>query len=347
VIANRWARGLEWVFDRLLVPDARLAWLPFAAAAARRLTAQKGIDVIFATCPPHSVAVTATVAKRVTGRPLVLDFRDDWIGVPWHDSQPRLRRKIESLMERWAVNSADRIVLVTESSRAAFVQRYPNLSPERFVFIPNGCDLSDWVARDAPDQIALADGFTIIHAGRLSDSQGYVRSPDGFFRALRELLNRGAELADHLTVGFTGRLPESYRARAAELGLSDTVRELGHLPQHEYVATLASASLLLAINYDEYATLIPGKIYEYWATGGPPVLLLSGPGAASDLVSRHRLGSVVEPYDVDGIRDAILDYLQAWRKGAPVRITRSGMERYDRRHLTQQLSAVLTSALER
>jgi hypothetical protein len=100
--------------------------------------------------------------------------------------------------------------------------------------------------------------------------------------------------------------------------------------------------LLVVINYERYATLIPGKLYEYWAVGGPPILLLSCPGAAASLVEQHSLGVTVDPSDVGGIQDAILTAYRRKSSGRPLRIKTDGIEPYDRRALTGQLAQLLS-----
>ncbi|MBL7942913.1 MAG: hypothetical protein JNM00_09110 [Flavobacteriales bacterium] len=108
---------------------------------------------------------------------------------------------------------------------------------------------------------------------------------------------------------------------------------------------MKSANLLLAINYEGWATLIPGKIYEYWAVGGPPILLLSCPGAAVNFVKEHNLGHSVDPYDVEGIQRAIVDVYEKWESGTPMKINTDGIEAFDRKTLTENLAQVLSTVI--
>jgi len=101
--------------------------------------------------------------------------------------------------------------------------------------------------------------------------------------------------------------------------------------------------LLLVINYEGFSTLIPGKVYEYWAIGGPPILLLSSPGAASSLMEQHSLGLTAEPNDVAGIEDAILSVYQKSKSAAPMQMSTKGIEAFDRQVLAQKLAEVLFS----
>ena len=80
------------------------------------------------------------------------------------------------------------------------------------------------------------------------------------------------------------------------MGLSAVVKELGFLPRNDLLRFMKASDMLLVINYEGFSTLIPGKIYEYWAVGGPPILLLSCPGAAASLIEQHSLGLTVDPW---------------------------------------------------
>jgi glycosyltransferase involved in cell wall biosynthesis len=146
-------------------------------------------------------------------------------------------------------------------------------------------------------------------------------------------------------VAFTRSLPAEYQAHVTELGLEGVVEEVGYLARPEFAALLQNADLLLAINYDGFSTLIPGKIYEYWAVGGPPIMLLSQPGAAEQLLARYQLGVTLDPRDSDEIAAVILDYYRQRQAGQPVRISRDGIQDFDRSALADKLAAMLDSVL--
>jgi hypothetical protein len=95
-------------------------------------------------------------------------------------------------------------------------------------------------------------------------------------------------------------------------------------------------------------TAIPGKIYEYWVVGGPPILLLSCPGAAASFVERHSLGLTVEDSDVAGIQQAILSIYRQSKTAEPPRVSTSGIDAFDHQGLTRKLAFILSSVtLER
>lgn len=334
----------RWMF-RSLLPDRQLAWLPYAVSAGRRIIKQDSVDLVFATCPPFSDALIGACLKFLTGKRLVLDFRDDWIETPWYYSKSFPIRAIESLMERWVVSLADKVILVTEWSKKAFIARYPSQPVEKFIFIPNGCDLIDFEAVRAVETPSNAK-FRIVHAGSLNDSKLWARSPRTFFQAVCRILKKQPQLADRILLEFAGDFTNNHREMAKEMGISSLIREHGHLKHADVLRLMKSADLLMAMNYEDFATLIPGKIYEYWAVGNAPILFLSCNGAGQELIAEKKLGVTVSPNDVDGIESAIQNAYEQYALGRPLKINPTGFEEYDRKALAARLGGVLSGLFQ-
>ena len=335
----------RWVDRNLFLPDREVVWLPFALRRGLQIVRSEGIDVIFVTCPPHSATLVGACLKRLTGKPLILDFRDDWIDTPWYHSRPTIIRMIERRLESWAIKTADKVILVTEWSKNAFLERYPTQPSYKFVFISNGCYLGEFAVLNSITAVPLNSRFTILHAGSLNDSKSWGRSPLRLFQAVRHILQQQPEMAEKLNLVFAGNLPEGNRRLADEMGLSGLIKCLGHLPHDEVLRLIKSADLLLAINYEGWSTLIPGKIYEYWAVGGPPILLLSCRGAAQELIEQRGLGIAVPPEDVPAIERTILTVYSRREMGSPMKINTFGIEEYDRKVLSKRLAQTLSGVV--
>lgn len=344
-LVKLWGGSRRWILRNLFLPDRYLAWLPVALRRGREIVKREKIDVIFATCPPHSNAVIGACLRHLTNKPLILDFRDDWIDTPWYQWKPGSKRWIEKLLEKRAVKSADKVVLVTEWSKKAFLERYPKEPKDKFVFISNGCDLEEFAnCEQAPLEVNDSQ-FVILHAGRLNDAETWNRSPETFFRAVSNLQKKHPELSEKLKLVFTGYLPRGHKHLINDIGLNGVVEEVGHLKRDKFLSLMKSSHLLLAINYEGFATLIPGKIYEYWAVGGPPILLLSCSGAAQDLIEKNNLGFTVSHHDVPAIEDAIWSVYRSNQTGNPIRINTEGIEKYDREALSAKLAQTLSEVL--
>ena len=192
----------RWAIRLLLVPDRCLLWLPFALRRGRQVIKRDGIDVIFATCPPHSATVIGALLKTITGKRLVLDFRDDWLDTPWYHSKGIVLRLINRRMERWVIGVADKVILVTDWSKRAFQERYPDQPHDKFVLVPNGCDLDEFAALESILSAPAKTRFTILHAGFLNDSKIWGRTPAALFQAVRSILQRQPELVGVLNVAI-------------------------------------------------------------------------------------------------------------------------------------------------
>jgi len=333
-VSTKMRNGLD---RRVLVPDPRIRWLPHALRTAQRVIKREKPDILFVTCPPHSAALIGALLKVITHLPLIVDYRDDWIGTPWFRAKPRARQLLERGLEKWVVKKADRIVVVTEWSRRAFLSRYRNEAPDKFVLIPNGCDLEDFRSAPLRPPTKKAGEFWIVYAGILPPWGSWRRNPVALLRAVSSLRRRSTEMAANLKLVFTGHLERPYEKMVRELGLQEACQEVGHLDRIQYINLLRSADLLLAVNYDDFSTLIPGKIYEYWAASGAPIILLGSRGAASDLIEHFGIGARVDPYDVKTIEQVVEEAFKRHRSGNPMRIKPDGIDSYDRKALTAKL----------
>src|SRR5262249_49712552 len=77
--------------DLFCLPDANIAW--FSLTKAVRLARKS--DAIYVSCSPFSAALTGCLAKWITGKPLIVDFRDAWLLNPYNKLAPRPKRFVQ------------------------------------------------------------------------------------------------------------------------------------------------------------------------------------------------------------------------------------------------------------
>jgi glycosyltransferase involved in cell wall biosynthesis len=140
---------------------------------------------------------------------------------------------------------------------------------------------------------------------------------DVLLDALALLRARGEELAADV-IG-TGPLEPELRSRARALGIENTVRFHGFVPDHRDVERLLADSSVAAAPYrpgegtfTEYAD--PGKLKSYVAAGLPIVLTAVPPNAAE--LAREGGAEIVE-YDPAAIADALMRSVaspERWRE---------------------------------
>ncbi len=338
---RRLRRALRYVRSLVFIPDNQVVWLPFALSKGLKVIREESIDVILATCPPFSVALVGAMLSYVAGKPLMLDVRDDWLSPQVLAHRPRWIQRIERWQEAWAVERADRVVLVTRHSHEAFCVRYPS-QKAKFLYIPNGVDLSE-LSFDDLETAALCreDGrFTVLHSGSMHGN----RSPQSILDAVRIIQEEHPEVSRRLRLIFRGDMLDKYRQMLASPDLRDVIEVAPFLPRNEYISACRRADVLLVIAYDQAPTLIPGKVYEYWALQRP-ILLLADDGAAKDLVISKKLGEVVSSHEPGAIAQVVLRLFQDFKQGRLAVPNLVGIEEFDRKFLASRLAEALNATV--
>lgn len=327
-------RLARWVRGNLFVPDARVGWVPFALVKARSVYRRRRPDIILTTGPPHSVHLIGRNLKRAWGIPWVADFRDPWTDIHYVGDLGRSRASetLDTRMERSVLYEADGIVTI-----GSWLQRDLEARTTTPVhLIRNGFDAEDFAANPQP---VSTQTFDLIYVGSL------FGVPESVLDAVVLLRSRGE--TPHLRIRFIGEQPDGLADTVAERDLGSIVTWSEPVPHDKAVAAMANAGLLLlTIETDwSYAEgVIPGKTYEYLASGRP--ILGVGPpnGDAATILRNSGGGNMLAPGDVEGIATMILDHYAAWEKGRP----HSGAPwevalGYSRREGTRALSQIVAS----
>ena len=141
------------------IPCPNLNWLRPAARAAAAVARGQG-SAIVGVYPPLTNHMAARLAAQKSGARLVLDYRDEFLGLA-----TGLRRPWAERIEPWLIKGADLISVATESVAGNLLERY-DLSPDKIHVTHNGY----WEEGGAV--FPGRDKVQVVYAGALSGAQG-------------------------------------------------------------------------------------------------------------------------------------------------------------------------------
>jgi glycosyltransferase involved in cell wall biosynthesis len=333
-IGKRVGAGVRWRLQRRYRhPDLYACWRPSAVREGLRIFRDTGFDAIYATGFPWTAMQAGCDLSLATGRPLVVDFRDLWAGETGFRDDHRPYDQ-EHADEAKVIDTAARVVTTSATMTHWMRAAHPTIDESKFETIHNGFDPSDL---DVPVTHASARRFRIVFTGVWKD--GY--NPAELYDTIEWIKRAHPQLLDRIEVVAAGFAP----GEAARRGLSSHITEAGLLPHDDAVALMKSADVLYLSHVDpDRQWAIPGKIFEYLATG-VPVLALTDPNRETAQIIRSVGGGmVVSPEDPGSVYTAIID---AARRHALVVPSRNpdALAAFDRRHLTAKLARVLETCV--
>lgn len=325
-------RGWVAQANRLFVPDNKLGWVPFAVRRGLKICRTAPVDAIYSTAPPFSSHLAALRLKAETGRPLVCDFRDDWIGNPLAAYASPWHRKLDLGLEGRVLAGADRVTAVNQGILDALQQRHPQASRVKFHLLPQGFDPADFT----PAPSKKSPEFLIAYAGTFVEK----RSPEPLLKALALIRGRNPEIFSAIRVALAGAHRREDQIMVESLGMQDRVDFPGFLPHRESVALLQRADLLwLVIHPSEGSAVATGKIYEYLGAGRPILASVPTDGAAARLLEETGAGRAILPDDHQALAEAIMERFGQWKSGN--RDFHTKVEQYNRRTIAGLLAGEL------
>jgi glycosyltransferase involved in cell wall biosynthesis len=316
----------------LFVPDPRKGWNNYAIKKALSLIKEEKIELIVTSGPPHSTHLIGKKLKKITGIRWIADFRDPWTDIYYYKdlchSGPAAR--FDRYLEKKILSGSDKIITVSEEVAKLLLKKIPG-SPGKITVIPNGYDDTDF---DKIEPIHN-EAFTIAYIGTISVSYRI----DQFIEAVSRLPEK---VKEQLKIRFVGNVPDEILNLFALKHLDSLVEVLGYVPHDQAIRHMKGASLLLMAIPDspDNKGIVTGKFFEYLAAKRP-VLAIGPPGGDVDsMVQKCNAGKLFAYDETDRMRSFILELFEPDRKGVIWNET-TGTEKYTRRNLTKELSAIL------
>lgn len=318
------------LFDITCIPDECIGWIIPAILQGIKVIKEERISIILSTSPPFSAHLVGYVLKKACSKPLVLDFRDRWVGHPLYGSYTSWRTRVNRWFEKLVVSDCDSLVTVTEGLAQYFRATYAG-STVRLIF--NGYDNEDFAFEKINGE--NKSKLVISHIGGLAQSRSVQCILSAMGGLNQEILD---DIELHL-VGAASKENEQYIERS-------TVRKhIKRVPFCTYKDALNEMVrsdvlvILLALKEDGCFALT-GKLFEYLRAGKPVLAICPQNSELWNLVESHNLGISVDIGDIEGIKQSITTLHRLWEDGslsssfiAPSWV----LEKFDRKEQAGQL----------
>lgn len=311
-------------------------WVDESSALGARAGAE--VDLVYVWMQPYASAEAGARLCRDLGKPWVADLGDPWALDEMMIFPSAVHRRMALRKMHRLLGTASAIVMSTPEAVERLLREFPELAGRPVVAIPNGFDPDDFAR--PPD--TRNDGkFRLVHTGYLHTELGrhhrrrrsFTRALGGSARgidiltrshvylveAINRLLARDPELGEILELHFAGVLSDADREVASSCSVA---RLHGYMSHGDSIQLMQGADLLFLpmqnLPAGVRATIVPGKTYDYLASG-TPILAAVPDGDARDILREAGHAILVRPDDVEGMAEGIRTELERFRAGVPPR----------------------------
>lgn len=331
-VPGKMQRFSIWLRGNFFIPDARKFWIKPSVKFLSKWLQNNQIDAIVSTGPPHSMHMIANALKEKTGIPWIADFRDPWTNIDFYHELylTKWADKKHHELELDILNNADVVVVVSESMKTDFLK----IKQRDYTVITNGFDRSDTDHIKVP----VDTYFSVAHIG----SMARTRNPENLWIAMKELTDSLPGFANDLVINLVGSVDYAVIDSINKHGLGGSLKRIEYQPHDKIIEIQKrSAILLLIINDTPNAKVIlPGKLFEYMASGRP--ILCIGPydGDSAKVISSTNAGKVIHKDDLQDMVDYLRKAYLSFKNSESVVDTRN-IDKYSREQLTGEMAQLL------
>lgn len=325
-----------WVRGNFFIPDARVFWVNPSVKYLEQYLKINKIDVVVTSGPPHSLhLIGLQLKKQFPEIKWIADFRDPWTEISYYkhlkltNKSDKKHRQLESDVFK----NAD-ITLATSYTDAENFRK----NGAHAVCITNGFDESDSSNPQTLKSSDSATKFTLSYIGVLEQ----LRNPENLWKALDQLVETNAEFAENFRLKFVGRIDDKILNAIETSRLKNHIDNLGYLSHDKAINEMSNSTVLLITNFPNASSkgIIPGKIFEYLATGKQIISFGPDDADVAKILDETKAGKHFSYDNSEEIKNFILEKFELWKIGNLSENT-GNIEQFSRRNLTKQLSDIL------
>lgn len=327
----------RWIRANLFIPDPRVFWVKPSVNFLKDFLSENDISAIITTGPPHSVHLIGYNLKKNNPKiKWIADFRDPWSEWGLLDSlkvSATIRRKHQQL-EYNVLSSADVVTTITPF----YVRHFERLGKRNVNLLTNGFDEDDF----RHIEYKKSEKFIIRHVGIVNEKC----NPRPFMEVILSIINQDKDFASKVQIEFIGEVNSNFRKYITDNNqLSSVTVFIPSIPHKELIKVYGSSSLLLLVltGYRDAEGYMPGKLFEYLATGLP--ILGIGPenGDAGKLLEQTMAGRMISDSKQEEVANYIINIFKMWLTNETTSGVKESSLIYSRRGITKSLTKILES----
>lgn len=323
-----------WIRGNFLIPDPRVFWVKPSSKRLIQLLPEINPEIVITTGTPHSVHLIGYHLKKKTGIPWIADLRDPWSTLDLLDKfyPTKLARNRQKHLEKKVLSEANQVITVS----SFWAKELQDILNKPVGFITNGYDNGDI----CPPVKSPSTHFIISHIGMINS----FRNQNIFWEALDELCSESEDFNQKLIIQIVGTYDKRiYRELARYRTLASKLTFSGYIDHCEVKHKYANSGCLLVLqNRTKNAKgHIPGKVFEYLASG-KPILALADPNSdLGRIISDCQAGKTCNFDDKESIKNSVMSIFNQKIPSPDMQ----KIEAYSRKNLTKDLTEVIDKTI--
>lgn len=336
-LKKEWLRKiLNRISQFFFIPDNKIFWKKTAVKAGLEELAKNEHHIIFSTAPPYTDHLIAFELKRVTGLPLVLDFRDSWLDNPYHFYWTPFHKTLHYHLERKIVRSANLIVTINRAIKEKLVARHRDvLNLASVKVLSQGFDQEDFDKFGKPYKKSRTT-MKWVYTGVFYEKN----TPEPLYKALALLKNSHPQVYSALEFHMIGYVQSEFVNKTKVLQIHDRFVYHDYQEHPVVIQWLSQADALwLSLGVGKgYESISTGKVYEYIGSG-KPILAICPDNDVAKTLKPFSNSRIVNPGMTEEIRNVMVELHSAWtRKGYPEKPDPQLQQLYERKFIASQLA---------
>ncbi|PQJ32936.1 glycosyl transferase family 1 [Nonlabens arenilitoris] len=331
-------RAMIWMRGNLFVPDARVGWKSRVIKAIHPYLLEHKNPTIITTGPPHSIHLIGLELKnKYTGFKWLADFRDPWTTIGYHKHLKigaRAQKKHEQL-EQDVLNNADLLIVTSPHTGKEFASK----SNTPIQVITNGFDINVNTTTRQP-----VGAFTMSHVGTLLSD----RNPQVLWEVLAELCSESTDFKAAFKLQLAGNVSSEILDSIHRYDLDSNLNLLGYLSHKDAVDLMFHSQCLLLIEIDSIDTkaIIPGKLFEYFASARPIIAIGPKDADIENLIKHTHSGQYFNYLEKQKLKEHVLEKYALFKNGNNEGQLNDHINSYKRENLTKTLAKTIAYTWE-